>query len=1066
MTTRLLCLVFGAILMTNAVGAAPKDLVVDYPPAKVRFRVLSVSRDGVHSEVPTDDQKFRFRLRSIGWENDPKRAVETQGTKVSAASFDIGRDDIAELLAHAVPPGSVDLPLRAQLELKSVSGAQPKSFDLELEVAFERTKVKVRTTGAIFAVLHLWKDHQGEPHAEIVAPLSSPNEKTPVPFYFPQFKISFCLDAINGEKPKGKFAFGLLGSNRKWEGNFEPKRTSQGQADTCSEPFAFSSTEINHGLVVNGQFLYPFRYPISIVGSFQDFALKQNLKAKYRLRANLTFVEKSSQPVELSYELMPFEDDIRRGFLTFGFQIWRNRFGEPEAASFASYNARRYYAPVADLKAVSPPKQFTIVDGLFADNDLRNWKEGFTHLKALGINTVGTGLHFNSGIRQLALDAGIPHFTLKRYRPLESNFEFFQQPDKLSACRIFRQKDYDAFARELVDPVRAAGLLDSDIGMVSIADEPIWPYPFRLGKCQDARIAAHVNERFREFLKSIAKREDLPYPQAFGSAQPKAIRPLFDRKLAKSIPARRLFYWTTRFFPWYSAEHYAKTTQAIQNLLKRPDLKVFANWNHFTGETFRTTENEPNSQFVGSGNHDWFEFAKNRGTTLPWSEDWMTDQDNHMWSFTVNLLRSASSAAKLPDFGGYIVGRQSDYTHQPIDGGILRRALTLVGNGAKTIEYYLFGPEYLAPANSYSDDVNVQRKIAEANSMIAESEDLTFPGTTETARVGLVLPLSANAWHSAGGKDSAMDWYTERAYEVTRLFLALKNSNVPVQFIHEDDLLLAAGQAYPEALKSFQLIYLTESNLPVRAKKGLEAWVTMAGGTLATVAGAGYHDEYDLESSFLDDPKFFGVKETLVTSRQVGPSHLEGDVWVKPYGHATCENCSDVALQTLNIKVVARFSDKSPAILQRQVGRGNVIHFTWLVGASYFLGKHQPSIEDANKLPEDFSEVLREWIVYPLKVSQFVPSLTLSSSLVEALPLRSEQGAAIVLINWRNQAIPKLRVTLDPRRWEKITCVKSVKRGVLQMTEDSKTRAMGFDLSLDAGDIVRMYYGQTSQCRP
>ena len=73
-------------------------------------------------------------------------------------------------------------------------------------------------------------------------------------------------------------------------------------------------------------------------------------------------------------------------------------------------------------------------------------------------------------------------------------------------------------------------------------------------------------------------------------------------------------------------------------------------------------------------------------------QDWFADADSSRWSYYAARLRGA--AALSPNaktgWGGYIVPRSSGQ----FDGGLLQRALTLVGSGSKLLKYFTFGPEF------------------------------------------------------------------------------------------------------------------------------------------------------------------------------------------------------------------------------------------------------------------------------------------------------------------------------------------------------------------------------------
>ena len=94
------------------------------------------------------------------------------------------------------------------------------------------------------------------------------------------------------------------------------------------------------------------------------------------------------------------------------------------------------------------------------------------------------------------------------------------------------------------------------------------------------------------------------------------------------------------------------------------------------------------------------------------------------------------------EFSGYIVVGSSGTQ----EGGLLQRPLTLVGSGAKLVRYYNTGPEYMFPANSYSESANASRlmaEIAKANSMIAQAEHMLWTARRPRSNVAILYPRSA-----------------------------------------------------------------------------------------------------------------------------------------------------------------------------------------------------------------------------------------------------------------------------------------------------------------------------------
>ena len=83
---------------------------------------------------------------------------------------------------------------------------------------------------------------------------------------------------------------------------------------------------------------------------------------------------------------------------------------------------------------------------------------------------------------------------------------------------------------------------------------------------------------------------------------------------------------------------------------------------------------------------DWFEWARMKGGSMLWTEDWMPDSASHRWSYYSARMRSAialSNHSEGMSFSGYIVTRSSGGQ----EGGLLQRPLTMVGSGAKAVRY-------------------------------------------------------------------------------------------------------------------------------------------------------------------------------------------------------------------------------------------------------------------------------------------------------------------------------------------------------------------------------------------
>jgi hypothetical protein len=153
---------------------------------------------------------------------------------------------------------------------------------------------------------------------------------------------------------------------------------------------------------------------------------------------------------------------------------------------------------------------------------------------------------------------------------------------------------------------------------------------------------------------------------------------------------------------------------------------------------------------------------------------WFDDTGASEWSYLAGRMRCAARLGG-PDiqFGGYIVPRGPTGTAPRGTIGLLKKAVALIGGGAKGIDYFEFGPgrtralfaehssqidtlvvyafisEPMFPGNCFSAvamrDPNhtMFKLIAEANHMIATADELLYQGKMPVAEVAVLYPRSS-----------------------------------------------------------------------------------------------------------------------------------------------------------------------------------------------------------------------------------------------------------------------------------------------------------------------------------
>ena len=81
-----------------------------------------------------------------------------------------------------------------------------------------------------------------------------------------------------------------------------------------------------------------------------------------------------------------------------------------------------------------------------------------------------------------------------------------------------------------------------------------------------------------------------------------------------------------------------------------------------------------------------------RAGTVLWTEDWFGDDKATEWSYLGARLRSAARLGGTDmGWGGYIVPRGPGAGVARGTPGLMMKALTMVGNGAKQLSYFEFG---------------------------------------------------------------------------------------------------------------------------------------------------------------------------------------------------------------------------------------------------------------------------------------------------------------------------------------------------------------------------------------
>src|ERR1043165_3277795 len=148
-------------------------------------------------------------------------------------------------------------------------------------------------------------------------------------------------------------------------------------------------------------------------------------------------------------------------------------------------------------------------------------------------------------IRDIYLKTGLKRTSWAVYNPPGYAFDF---DDKITPDSI---RDWGV---KQAKPYLDAGYAREDMAIFAMSDEPGWYFPKML---ETLSKSTRGMKRFHSYLKDQGLT-----PTELGAKEWADVVPI-GRSQAKDLPARRLFYWTARFFAHDSSRHFAQCTQAL-----------------------------------------------------------------------------------------------------------------------------------------------------------------------------------------------------------------------------------------------------------------------------------------------------------------------------------------------------------------------------------------------------------------------------------------------------------------------------------------------------------------------
>ncbi len=604
--------------------------------------------------------------------------------------------------------------------------------------------------------------------------------------------------------------------------------------------------------------------------------------------------------------------------------------------------------------------------------------------------------------------------------------------DSSWAAKQFADEEPGSLRQRQGAPVSAMRTLVLD-------DEPAWELKTKGPLLEACVKSARSRTAFRSWIArqaAGARPADLGWSPRADEAIPE------PAKGAHSTPqSRRRFYWTVRYFQTAAATRMLDVSDSIERaVLARPacadpsrcDYLVGVNWSNSSDHRTTTWFD------VGTerGYYDWFETmrvqaarpGRERGTSAPrsfapWFDSKYTDSLSFLAAYRADVARSA---AQLPHLfpGAAPSSRTRLGVHitvgmgVPMRDGLSYKVLANAARGARAIEYWAFGPQWILPDDGWSEVEEQYSEVARANSWLGRADTLLAEGERPRARVAIQVEGASGLWSN---EQSA------HLHEPAFLHAALTHAGYPVDFVDDESLARGALPGH------YDVLFLTQIQTSTRAQEAVARWVEGEGGTLVALPGAGTRSEFDERTSRLD--RTLGAtarsdatvilpvvvpgtadyeRQGILTPEPGVPASWKVPPWriLRP----RCEKPPCTAGQfSTTADILARVGKEPELSLRRWPGGGQALLYGFHPGLQHWLSQDARSVRT---LPTGFAREAREWAALAVANAERArPPGTFRvarSSVpgVEVAPVVSKKGTALLLFNWTGAPLPGGVVTL------------------------------------------------------
>ena len=444
-----------------------------------------------------------------------------------------------------------------------------------------------------------------------------------------------------------------------------------------------------------------------------------------------------------------------------------------------------------------------------------------------------------------------------------------------------------------------------------------------------------------------------------------------------SQPEKRLRYWTQRFRSYYSARFYGACGREIRKLTQE---------GHFRREpkaspNFQAMPVQRSQMWDGALN--LFEWARSGTTDFLMLEDW--NWDPYRIAFGMEIIRAASRK-RGQQVGALLVG-----------GGIRQRFLADLGNGARSILSYLYGPQRVI-GPPWADHQDTVEAWAELLRWVGKCEPDLLAAKNRPSDAAILVANTSEI--NTAYRNTAFLRYP--LYQRAALYVALKDSSLPAEVVGEEEVV------EDDALKRYRVLYVGDPHVSLAAQEKIKQWVA-DGGVLWSAYNGLARQEYDEPTGLFDE--VFGLKrrppveasapdwkpedaeEIVVPKSELLPGITFRGVPLKP----------EYELSTG--KALAHFRDGSPAFIHNRFGKGQA----FLLGCTVYpcTSKYSQYVEEPPDGPKK-----RQLVTVAARVAGVRPHVKLSQPRILSFVHDGPRQTILILANCRDQEQKGVEVEL------------------------------------------------------